>query len=312
MDSVSHIIRFQYLKEHRNSVRIDKDDDNDTETSGQLPIIQDLSIISTLMCEYMATTSQFVQFGYDYYKFVCGTNDDSSTVEEKSCLIPVCSFQPANNSINATRSNKQQQGDRNTLNFADYPYSLNRKKQKRKAIGHDNNAEKRQRLEGDRNHHSEAEQVDQDEGDEEEEEEEDDGRGQGLDSYCVKGVDDALQILSKAADCLRHTVELWNWASSKLSQKTLIDHLGGWEQGLSLVLFLKSGKKRDTDYTPIIELCRVIEGYRLPFDMHNAVLLVRSDLALSSVSALLSICCSSKCVTNALYKMKKSRLCLVI
>lgn len=33
-----------------------------------------------------------------------------------------------------------------------------------------------------------------------------------------------------------------------------------------------------------IELCRVIDGYKLPFDMHNSVLLVRSDLALSSVS----------------------------
>lgn len=34
----------------------------------------------------------------------------------------------------------------------------------------------------------------------------------------------------------------------------------------------------------ILELCRVIDGYKLPFDMYNAVLLVRSDLALSSVS----------------------------
>lgn len=34
----------------------------------------------------------------------------------------------------------------------------------------------------------------------------------------------------------------------------------------------------------IVEFVRVIELYQLPFDLTNAVLLVRSDLALSSVS----------------------------
>ncbi|CAO3690764.1 unnamed protein product [Rhizopus stolonifer] len=87
-------------------------------------------------------------------------------------------------------------------------------------------------------------------------------RSQGLGSYCVQGVDDTLQILSQAADCLRHIVELWQWASEKLSPEDMIDHFGSWEQ----------------------ELCRVIDAYKLPFDMHNAVLLVRSDLALSSPS----------------------------
>ncbi|KAI9340610.1 hypothetical protein BD770DRAFT_399569 [Pilaira anomala] len=235
LDSVSHIIRFQFLKEHRNSVRIDEDTENVADTHA-LPSIEDLSILSTLMCEYMAATSHFVQFGYDYYKYVCGT-DDTSNNQEKSCLIPVCSFQPTNPIHHRTSTNKRlqqsEETERNTLNFSDDSRLLRRN-------------DKRVKID------STSSSVTDDE----------ENRGKGLDSYCVKGVENALQILSKAGDCLRHCVDLWNWANSKLSQKSLLDQLGGWEQ----------------------ELCRVIEGYKLPFDMNNAVLLVRSDLALSSPS----------------------------
>lgn len=218
MDSVSHIIRFQFLKEHRNSVRID--DDSENGDIHALPTTEDLSIISTLMCEYMIAASQFVQFGYDYYKYVCGTDTTASSAEEKSCLIPVCSFQPNDNMPNhrlgEKRSFSNESGsngsnnniERNTLNFSDDCHLLRRN-------------DKRLKMETSSN----SSVTDDNEYDDEE------GRALGLDSYCVQGVDDALQILSKAADCLRHTVELWQWAIGKLSQKTIIDHLGGWEQG---------------------------------------------------------------------------------
>lgn len=161
------------------------------------------------MCEYMAAASQFVQFGYDYYKYVCGTDEKYNTAEEKSCLIPVCSFQP-NHPIKSgqKRVNKSQQEDRNTLNFSDDSHLLR-------------SMDKRPRLNSSSSSNSSVQEEEKDEF----------GRGRGLDSYCVTGVDDALQILSKAADCLRHTVELWQWATSKLSKKKLIDHLGSWEQG---------------------------------------------------------------------------------
>lgn len=204
MDSVSHIIRFQFLKEHRNSVRIDEDTENVADTHA-LPSIEDLSTLSTLMCEYMAATSHFVQFGYDYYKYVCGT-DDASSNQEKSCLIPVCSFQPTNPIHHRTSTNKRlqqsEETERNTLNFSDDSRLLRRN-------------DKRVKIE------SSSSSVTDDE----------ENRGKGLDSYCVKGVENALQILSKAGDCLRHCVDLWNWANSKLSQKSLLDQLGGWEQG---------------------------------------------------------------------------------
>jgi hypothetical protein len=153
----------------------------------------------------MAATSQFVQFGYDYYKYVCGTDDSNSSSEEKSCLIPVCSFQPTTGPPLRAGYKRTQESEKTTLDFSDDSSLLRR-------------SDKRQRIESSSSSAT---------GDEDEE-----GRGQGLDSYCVKGVDNALQILSKAADCLRHMVELWSWATSKLSQKTLVDHLGGWEQGI--------------------------------------------------------------------------------
>ncbi|KAI8359092.1 hypothetical protein EDC96DRAFT_514161 [Choanephora cucurbitarum] len=251
LDTMSHIDRFQYLIDHRLSIRVD---DEDTQAK-EVPV-EDFSIITTLMCEYMATASQFVQYGYEYYKYVCGTNEAaSSRSEEKSCLIPVCSFQP--NSPQDQRPLKRTYNEEQTT-LVDYPNSLE-KRLRTEQSDHRSEEEKEQ----------EGEKEDEEEEDEDEERKEEklaesmyDERGQGLDSYCIRGVDDALQILSKAADCLRHVVELWQWASSTITQKSLLDQLIGWEQ----------------------EFCRIIDGYRLPFDMHNAVLLVRSDLALSSPS----------------------------
>ncbi|KAI7898059.1 uncharacterized protein BX663DRAFT_526039 [Cokeromyces recurvatus] len=243
LDSVTHITQFEYLREHRDSVRID-DDINENGDTHMLPTTEDLTIISTLMCEYMAATSQFVRFGYDYYQYVCGTDSASNNTLEKFCLIPVCSFQPTNGYPHQRFGQKRGQDknnneERTTLDFSDDVISTAGSNSKRPRLDNINND-------------TNSDNDDDDEVD----------RSKGLDSYCVKGVDDALQILSKAGDCLRHIVELWQWASNKISHKPLIEQLGGWEQ----------------------ELCRVIDGYKLPFDMHNAVLLVRSDLALSSPS----------------------------
>lgn len=204
LDSVSYAVRFQYLKEHRNSVRID--DDGENGDFNALPSIEDLSIISTLMCEYMAATSQFVQFGYEYYKYVCGTDESLSSAEEKSCLIPVCSFQPNNGGHNKSGSKRtyDSSSEKNTLDFSDDSHLLRRNDKLKKFSS------------------SSSSSVTDDD---------DNERAIGLDSYCVKGVDNALHILSKAGDCLRHCVDLWNWANGQLSQKTLTDHLGGWEKG---------------------------------------------------------------------------------
>jgi hypothetical protein len=177
-------------------VRIEEDS-VDQESS---PSTEDLSILSTLMCEYMIITLQFVQFGYDYYKAVCRMDEENSN--EKSCLIPVCSFQPGTNlKLGQKRTADGKEQEKNTLNFADdYPRHL----------------EKRQKLDNPA--------LD---------------RGNGLDSYCIKGVDNALKILSKAADCLRHAVDLWQWATDKIAQKDLITKLGGWEQGKKITSNMK-------------------------------------------------------------------------
>ncbi|KAI9243706.1 hypothetical protein BY458DRAFT_530370 [Sporodiniella umbellata] len=179
----------QDLKGHRGVIQVE---DN-----------EDFGIMATVMCEYMAATCQFVQYGCNYYHAVCRPQD-----EVQSCLIPICNFQKGE-------------------------------------VEEDQHRQKKMRI-----------SSDDDLGSLEKE------RSQGLDSYCVQGVDDTLQVLSRAADCLRHLVELWQWATEKLSTEEIVDHFGSWEQ----------------------ELCRVIDSYKLPFEMHNAILLVRSDLALSSPS----------------------------
>lgn len=210
------MIRFQYLKEHRNSVRIDEDAENE-ENDSPSPNTDDLLLTSTLMCEYMMAASQFVQFGYDYYEYVCGTDKASTLTEEKSCLIPVCSFQPVNSASSKVgfkrglgEDDDNQRPEKTTLNFAD-DYTLQ--------------GDKRQRLEKGSMNIVRA-QINT---------EFDNERGSGLDSYCVKGVDEALQILSKAGDCLRHIVELWQWATTKMSQQSVTDLTGGWEKGKSFI-----------------------------------------------------------------------------
>lgn len=200
------------MKEHRNSVRID-DDFEDEEENDSSSNTDDLLLISTIMCEYMVATSQFVQFGYDYYEYVCGTDKSSSLLEEKSCLIPVCSFQPltaaptkAGHKRGAEEDDDNPRSEKTTLNFAD-DSSLQ--------------GDKRQRLDKDSMNIVRNENITNFDND----------RGSGLDSYCVKGVDEALQILSKAGDCLRHIVELWQWATTKMSQKSANDLTSGWEKG---------------------------------------------------------------------------------
>lgn len=205
------MIRFQYLKEHRNSVRIDDDSIENGENNSNAspsPNSDDLLLISTLMCEYMMATSQFVQFGYDYYEYVCGTDKTSSQSEEKSCLIPVCSFQPLKTSPSSSSKVGNKRGpndddsstEKTTLNFAN-DSSLQ--------------GDKRQRLDK-----STMNVI-----------RHNDDRGSGLDSYCVNGVDEALQILSRAGDCLRHIVELWQWATDNMSSKSATDLTDGWEKG---------------------------------------------------------------------------------
>ncbi|KAG1051630.1 hypothetical protein G6F43_006173 [Rhizopus delemar] len=207
-----HTTRLLYLKQHRGTVRVDGEGGRD------LLNTEEFVVLATVMCEYMAATSQFVQFGYDYYKAVCGTDNEHAD-EAKSCLIPICTFQP-------NKSN-----DKSTVDFADDSSFSSRRKRPRLDHSEEDTDSKVERE-----------------------------RSRGLDSYCVKGVDDTLQILSKAGDCLRHVVELWQWAAEKLTTDEIVEQFGSWEQG------------------------KVIDAYKLPFDMHNAILLVRSDLALSSPS----------------------------
>ncbi|CAO3584260.1 unnamed protein product [Absidia cylindrospora] len=271
LNAVSHTIRFQYLREHRQKVRIDNDltpqstaTMTGTEKNGRNTPTKDdtvqLMVSATLMCEYMATVSQFVSFGYDYYKSVCGENDTQpSSTLEKTCLIPICALKSSSSTSSSSRGSDSEFGDnlsRTTATLASPNASPARSANttpvtegNRKRNIEDSSAspssnsnepfQKKMKLET-----KTGINVD---------------RGQGLSAECMQGVDQALQILSKAADCLRHLVDLWQWATLTSSKH---DKMKSWET----------------------ELDRIIDNYCLPFDTKNAILLLQSDLALSSPS----------------------------
>lgn len=260
LDFLSHTNRFQYMKEQRPNIRLDTDEaaaqaEGIPEEQRQRP--EDLHVLVAFMCEFMAATSQFVQFGYDYYKAVCVIDD--SAQDEKACLIPICAIQPG----------VLKKGSMPLVSSHDDDSHHHEQQQQQQPLQqlqrteHDDADAARKRTIDERNEDNSTPNDDEERQtkkarlDEMLEE-----RGQGLDAYCMKGVDEALQILSKAGDCLRHLVDLWQWAAMKSPKTNWITVFGGWEE----------------------ELCRVIDLYKLPFDVHNSVLLVRSDLALSSPS----------------------------
>ncbi|CAO3644085.1 unnamed protein product [Mucor fragilis] len=232
--------RFQHLHQKRHYLHVD--------THHPMPQLLHISVV--FMLEFKAVTADFIRLSNEYYRAVCMLDNGS---EEKSCLIPICAMKSAGSKDHGYR-------DINTAIQPEYylapPPSIadsssNQDEQVDGVVVNENNkrsrslstssTEKRRKL-----------MAYPDRG------------GEGLDAYCMGGVDNALQILSQAADCMRHAVELWDWALKvALPESKSLDQLyGSWEQ----------------------EFLRVIDAYQLPFDLTNAVLLVRSDLALSSPS----------------------------
>ncbi|KAL9539152.1 hypothetical protein MBANPS3_010431 [Mucor bainieri] len=232
--------RFQHLYQKRHYLHVD--------THHQTPQLLHISVV--FMLEFKAITADFIRLSNEYYRAVCMLDDSS---REKSCLIPICTmkstggskdhgYQDVNTAIQpeyyqatspATVDSDSEQDDQEQQ-------ALNANNKRSRSLS-SSSVEKRRKL-----------MAYPDRG------------GEGLDSYCMGGVDHALQILSQAADCMRHAVELWDWAAKvALPEDKSLDQLyDSWEQ----------------------EFLRVIDLYQLPFDLTNAVLLVRSDLALSSPS----------------------------
>lgn len=237
----SHVNKFQYMQEKRSQIRIDATSTT-TEEGGEN---DDLAVSVAFMCEFKAIAVQFIQFCNEYYRAVCTL--DVNGDEEKSCLIPICAIKPA---ITNNTSDRRDFTDTTTAiqpqdyyqTFAgsssstieeegaeeeDYSHQMNSNNKRGRSLScssFSNNSstrrsstdilfaagyanDKRQRLEVP------------------------DRGGEGLNSYCMSGVDSALQILSKAADCMRHIVELWDWALQMAPGVQWIEIYGGWEQG---------------------------------------------------------------------------------
>ncbi|KAI8394177.1 uncharacterized protein BYT42DRAFT_609912 [Radiomyces spectabilis] len=257
-----HTNRFQHLKEQRSNIRLDREDDQERSSS---PETNELATSIVFMCEFKAVTAQFVQFSYEYYRAVCALDASDN---EKTCLIPICTIQPSLVSPSTSKTvlidtMHPAHAHRNMKNGVETQPGTDAMQttESRSGVSHRRESDlhdKKGKLTVPQLVHDVLSDIkpllDTDV--------KISNRGEGLNAYCMRGVDEALQLLSRAADCMRHVVELWNWAVSSSSHINWESIFGGWEQ----------------------ELCRVIDTYRLPFDIYNAVLLVRSDLALSSPS----------------------------
>ncbi|ORZ16308.1 hypothetical protein BCR42DRAFT_482563 [Absidia repens] len=313
LDFLSHTNRFQYLKEQRHSLQVIQNDavqqqqqqqqsaaredetspstsfasrsittktpssPTSTSATSVLGINADKDTLLTVvafMCEFMAVSSQFTQFAYDYYRAICvldssspsssssSSSDTSDTTsgggqrQEKSCLIPICAIQSSNQLVGehwkkpttktaTTTSSRQAPTSNPTLSSSTSTTTLNENQ-------YQDNDHQHQTKKSKQMDHIYEDELDSG-----------NSKGSdGLNSDCMMGVDQTLQILSKAADCLRHLVNLWDWATHKAPDIHWTSLFGSWE----------------------IEFNRVIDAYQLPFDIYNAILLVRSDLALSTPS----------------------------
>ncbi|ORX50880.1 hypothetical protein DM01DRAFT_317228 [Hesseltinella vesiculosa] len=91
LDTVSHTIRFQYLKEHRLNLHSDDERPKGPDLIDPQQEWHQRAVVA-MMCESMTALAQLVIFGYSYYLAVCGMSnpDDASTA--KACLIPICAL----------------------------------------------------------------------------------------------------------------------------------------------------------------------------------------------------------------------------
>lgn len=281
----THVSKFQYMQEKRGDIHLDFNSND----------LKNLSVHVAFMCEFKAVAIEFIQFCNDYYRAVCTL--DSASDEERSCLIPICAIRP---SVKSHSLQSRYFTDTTTaIQPDDYRSSSGSSMgggEEEEDSCRNNSSNKRSRSlssspssfirkDPSINYthlHSHQQQTHVDK---RPKVELPDRSGEGLNSYCMSGVDSALQILSKAADCMRHIVDLWDWAHQVSPSGPWNELYGDWEKGK------KKKKKLVFFYLNIcslfinikLEFIRVIDSFQLSFDLTNAVLLVRSDMALSSV-----------------------------
>jgi hypothetical protein len=200
----SHVNTFQYLQEMRSNLSIGISDDSTQTNSNSNSNDNQLLVSIALMCEFKAVAIEFVRFSLDYYNLVCSIENNDR--EEKSCLIPICVIKTlSSDSTTAIQPENYRSSSASSVEEDDVP---NQNNKRRRRSNTDNSNLKRSRL---------VQNMPE--------------RGEGLYSYCMGGVDDALQVLSKAADCMRHIVELWDWANQNAPGVDWNELYGDWEQG---------------------------------------------------------------------------------
>jgi hypothetical protein len=222
----SHVSKFQYMQEKRSQIRVDPNSEKH----------ENLIVSIAFMFEFKAVAVEFIRFCNEYYRAVCTLN--STNGEEKSCLIPICAIKPA---LANNTSERQHFTDTTTaIQPEDYRSSsgssieedgedyfrINANNKRSRSLSTASFSSKRNLITDENIYPHQQQKVNK-----RHKIELPDRGGEGLDSYCMSGVDHALQILSKAADCMRHIVGLWSWANQMSPNISWDEIHGNWEQG---------------------------------------------------------------------------------
>lgn len=218
----SHVSKFHYIQEKRCHLRIDPSAENPEE----------LAVAIAFMCEFKAVAAEFIQCCNEYYRAVCMLD----TSDEKSCLIPICAIKPVmtNNTsesrpfadaITAIQPDDYHSHSSTSMEDDDESVRINLSNKRGRSSSPSSSSSRRNSLathdpQQQQSQHKRQKIIEKSDGDDE-----------GLNSYCMGGVDDALQILSKAADCMRHSVELWDWAFNMAPNGPWCRIYTGWEEG---------------------------------------------------------------------------------
>lgn len=215
----SHISKFQYMQEKRLQIRVDPNSENREDLIVSIAFIFELKVVAV----------EFIQFCYEYYRAVCTL--DSTTGEKKSCLIPICAIKPALRNNTSEREcfsdattaiqpeNYRSSSGSSIEEEENEEFHINANNKRSRSLSESfSSSEREPDIEINTNKCQKMKFFNR-------------GGGEGLDSYCMNGVDNALQILSKAADCMRHIVSLWNWAFPKCSDGD------DWEKGMPIIFY---------------------------------------------------------------------------
>lgn len=197
--------------------------------------------------ENAAVIAKLFQLSMKYYQHICSSDDST---EEKACLIPICALRQITPPPQTGTTKREPPNEDTVIN----------------------NNGKRVRSTQDEDSQSSLSMLNISDVEQPQLKKQ---RECQDDISSSKDVDDALHILNSAALCFRHLAETSRWANEESSSINRFD----WDIGKYYLRITPQPV-----FTALIVYSIAMRQYDLSFVLYNAMLLLRSDLALVNVS----------------------------